>query len=190
MANEKREQAIHELKVWPEYFNALKLGLKNFEIRKNDRDFQIGDTLRLREYDDDEMIYSGEEIEKTVTYIAQGVFGLPDDVCVMSLATAAEGIPQADGWVDVAVSLPPAKEGWNHSEQCLVWYQPSLDAVGNYGIAYYHYDPPYRPCEWVDFAHLGRDPIAWQPLPTPYQRQSSEGDVKTNIFESRGWDGK
>lgn len=88
MKNDKREQATHELKIWPEYFNALKLGLKNFEIRKNDRDFQIGDTLKLREYDDDEMIYSGDELERTVTYIAQGVFGLPDDVCVMSLATA------------------------------------------------------------------------------------------------------
>lgn len=87
-------------------------------------------------------------------------------------AATAEGIPQADGWVDVTDRLPEAKEGWNHSEQCLVWYQPSLDAVGNYGIAYYHYDPPYRPCEWVDFAHLGRDPIAWQPLPAPYQRKS------------------
>ena len=99
-------------------------------------------------------------------------FGWVLDAPTITKATA-EGIPQL--WVDVADRLPPAKEGWNHSEQCLVWYQPSLDAVGNYGIAYYHYDPPYRPCEWVDFAHLGRDPIAWQPLPAPYQRKS-EGD--------------
>jgi hypothetical protein len=107
---------------------------------------------------------------------------VPADECLSEAKTiikqvaAATAEAQADGWVDVAVRLPPAKEGWNHSEQCLVWYQPSLDAVGNYGIAYYHYDPPYRPCEWVDFAHLGRDPIAWQPLPAPYQRQSSEGE--------------
>lgn len=40
----------HELKLDIKYFDDVKSGKKNFEIRKNDRDFQVGDVLKLRAY--------------------------------------------------------------------------------------------------------------------------------------------
>lgn len=42
---------VHELKTWPTYFRAVADGDKRFEIRKNDRDFRVGDFVELLEYD-------------------------------------------------------------------------------------------------------------------------------------------
>ena len=71
------------------------------------------------------------------------------------------------GWVATKDRLPEAKEGFEHTEQCLVWYQPTTDAVGNFGIAYYHYNSPYKGAGWIDFAHLGRTPTHWQKITPP-----------------------
>lgn len=42
--------ATHDLKCWPEFFDAIADGRKTFEVRKNDRGFQAGDRLVLRKY--------------------------------------------------------------------------------------------------------------------------------------------
>ncbi len=41
---------IHELKLDEEYFDDVKSGLKTFEIRKNDRNYQVGDLLALSRF--------------------------------------------------------------------------------------------------------------------------------------------
>lgn len=38
---------VHELKLNTAYYDDVKTGLKTFEIRKNDRDFKVGDVLSL-----------------------------------------------------------------------------------------------------------------------------------------------
>lgn len=58
----------HELKCWPEFFEALRDGVKPFELRKDDRGFQVGDILRLREWDPATNAYSGQELRRRVTY--------------------------------------------------------------------------------------------------------------------------
>ena len=40
----------HELKLDVKYFDEVKDGNKNFEIRKNDRDFKVGDILELKAF--------------------------------------------------------------------------------------------------------------------------------------------
>jgi len=75
----------HHLKTWPESFVPLKIGTKTFEVRENDRDFQVGDVLVLREWDPDTQMLTGRVEMRRVLFILQGKFGLPDDVCVMSL---------------------------------------------------------------------------------------------------------
>lgn len=41
----------HELKCHPHFFAAIAAGKKTFEIRRNDRDYRVGDVLDLREFD-------------------------------------------------------------------------------------------------------------------------------------------
>ena len=41
----------HELKILPQYFEAVKSGHKNFELRKDDRNYQVWDLITLREFD-------------------------------------------------------------------------------------------------------------------------------------------
>lgn len=40
----------HELKIISQYLYDVIEGRKTFEVRKNDRNFNVGDTLVLREY--------------------------------------------------------------------------------------------------------------------------------------------
>lgn len=42
---------IHKLKIWPEYYKAVRDGKKNFEVRNNDREFSFGDIVYLKEWD-------------------------------------------------------------------------------------------------------------------------------------------
>ena len=42
---EERAVKMHELKILPEFFGAHLKGIKNFEVRCNDRDYHVGDIL-------------------------------------------------------------------------------------------------------------------------------------------------
>ena len=41
----------HELKIWPQFYCRVADGSKTFEIRRNDRAFQPGDIVELKEWD-------------------------------------------------------------------------------------------------------------------------------------------
>jgi hypothetical protein len=59
----------HFLKIQPQYFKEVCTGKKSFEIRKNDRNFQVGDLLYLQEFDLEEQEYTGRVVERKITYI-------------------------------------------------------------------------------------------------------------------------
>ena len=62
---------IHELKCWPVYFEPLATGEKTAEIRKNDRDFKVGDILRLREWSPGRLRYTGRDAYRKITHILE-----------------------------------------------------------------------------------------------------------------------
>jgi len=79
----------HELKTWPRYFGSLANGTKAFELRRNDRSFQVGDTLILKEWEPSKNDYTGRELVRTVSYVLKGIeaekFGLQPGFCILSL---------------------------------------------------------------------------------------------------------
>lgn len=78
----------HDLKTWPEPFAAVWSGAKSCEIRKDDRGFDVGDALLLREYDPKTEAYSGRHVIADVTWLARGPdWGLPIGMCVMAIST-------------------------------------------------------------------------------------------------------
>lgn len=78
--------ALHKLKTWPSYFAAIQRKQKTFEVRQHDRDFAVGDTLRLEEFDPDRRKYTGQTMDVKVTYLMTGgKFGLDACHCVMAI---------------------------------------------------------------------------------------------------------
>lgn len=76
-------------------------GAKKHTVRKADRDFKVGDSLLLREFQPDVAMsgfildeeskisgkYTGRALLRKITYITTpGSFGLPEDICVLSLS--------------------------------------------------------------------------------------------------------
>lgn len=65
----------HELKILPQYFQAVKNGTKTFEVRKNDRGFQNGDEVTLREWDPETRStyevggYTGDYMDFKIGYV-------------------------------------------------------------------------------------------------------------------------
>ncbi len=86
MSNERAiyVHEIHELKIIPKYFEDVKSGKKNFEIRKDDRDYKVGDLITLKEYENGQ--YTGREIKNLpIIYILRGAtkYGLMDGYCIL-----------------------------------------------------------------------------------------------------------
>lgn len=75
----------HELKIAPRWFEDVQSGRKNFEIRRNDRDFKVGDYLLLKEWERGK--YTGREITRKIQYIYEGdgTYGLSDEFCILGL---------------------------------------------------------------------------------------------------------
>jgi len=79
----------HDLKTWPEFYDAIARGEKDFEVRANDRPggFEVGDVLHLRRFDPQTQQYTGESMRRRVKYVLDALqgFGLIHGYVVMGL---------------------------------------------------------------------------------------------------------
>jgi hypothetical protein len=75
----------HELKIWPHYFEETLCGAKTAQLRRNDRAFQIGDRLLLREFVKESGRHTGRETTVVVTDVIQNCDGLVEGYCVLSI---------------------------------------------------------------------------------------------------------
>jgi hypothetical protein len=60
---------IHKLKTLQPFYDEVDLGGKTFEVRKNDRNFKVGDFMVLQEWILEGNFYTGKEIKTIITYI-------------------------------------------------------------------------------------------------------------------------
>lgn len=77
----------HHLKTWPYYWDAIETGAKTFEIRRNDRDYHVGDILVLHRWNPETKSYTENcrPISKRVTFV-MGAMGLEAGCVAMGLA--------------------------------------------------------------------------------------------------------
>lgn len=75
----------HELKTLTSYFKEVTSRTKNFEIRKDDRNFEIGDSILLLEIDSSG--YTGKSCRRNIKYILRDAvsFGLRKGFVVLGI---------------------------------------------------------------------------------------------------------
>lgn len=75
--------AKHKLKIQPEFFEEVCKKIKTFEIRKNDRDFRVGDKLLLQEFIPETQEFTGRVVERRISYITN--YAQINDYVVMAI---------------------------------------------------------------------------------------------------------
>lgn len=70
-------------KILPEYFRVVRAREKNFELRVDEDDIQVGDLVILEEWDG--KVYTGSAVVKRVKYVLRNTpeFGLMKGYCII-----------------------------------------------------------------------------------------------------------
>ena len=91
-------KTIHELKSWTHLFAEIVAGHKTHELRRNDRNYEVGDILLLKEFDPQSETYSGRTARVVITYItdqrtpcAESTRALDGNYCILSVRLVSDG---------------------------------------------------------------------------------------------------
>ena len=76
---------LHELKIKDEYFKEVLRENKTFELRKNDRDYQVGDLIHFVDIDGNPSY--NEKLVFLITDVLRNVqeYGLDKDYCILAI---------------------------------------------------------------------------------------------------------
>lgn len=77
-----------QMKILPNFFQAVVDGDKTFEIRKDDREIRVGDLLLLKEWENDS--YTGRGVIRRVCYILRNAeeYGLMKGYVLLGIEPA------------------------------------------------------------------------------------------------------
>lgn len=90
---------VHDIRLGATFFDDVLECRKNFELRKNDRGYKVGDILRMMEFKEGKN--TGRIVERKVIYMLEDYTGLEDGFCIMGTAPVEQiqeaGADAADG---------------------------------------------------------------------------------------------
>ena len=87
------DMKIHELKLQQPFFDDVYYNRKKFEVRKNDRNYKVGDRLKIIEFPSENPRYVLKDIE----YILEGgQYGIEKDYVVLGLKEIPNSNPILD----------------------------------------------------------------------------------------------
>ncbi|MCH5179928.1 MAG: DUF3850 domain-containing protein [Erysipelotrichales bacterium] len=88
-----RNRTIHYLKIDEYYYQYIQCNLKRFELRKNDRNYKVGDLIifkRIVNYTNYILIRDEHVVVYKIDYVLNNVpeYGLDNDYCILSISRA------------------------------------------------------------------------------------------------------
>lgn len=82
---------VHHIKVESKFWDRVKIGVKPWEVRLNDRDYQTGDQVVLREWSPIKKEFTEEYKLYNITYLLQGKqYGLKKGYCIFTLESTTK----------------------------------------------------------------------------------------------------
>lgn len=79
----KAEHKIHDIKIAASYYDDVTSGRKRFELRKNDRGYKVGDSLKMLEFKNGK--HTGRTIDADVIYLLEEYAGLEEGYCILGI---------------------------------------------------------------------------------------------------------
>ena len=77
------EHKQHEVKIVASYYEDVVSGKKSFELRKNDRGYKQGDSLKMLEFKDGK--HTGRTIDADIIYTLEDYTGLTEGYCILGI---------------------------------------------------------------------------------------------------------
>lgn len=82
-SEEYREYKQHEVKLAAMYYEDVASGKKSFELRKNDRGYKVGDSLKMLELKDGTQ--TGRTIDADIIYMLEEYTGITEGYCILGI---------------------------------------------------------------------------------------------------------
>ena len=79
----KADHKTHDIKIASSYYEDIISGKKKFELRKNDRGYKVGDSLKMLEFADGK--HTGRTIDADIIYMLEDYTGLEEGYCILGI---------------------------------------------------------------------------------------------------------